>query len=203
MIEAGFETTDPITGTNTRVLEANKETNGSGWTLEVRCPAGAAPHILEHIHLTWTESFKIISGTAHYKLDGEKKSAQAGDTLIMPPGKAHIHPWNAGDTDMIYHQINVFDKPSTDAVEDVIGVFATLNGLAREGKLGKRGLPKNPLQFAATLRTLVKHEGFDAKVPIPVQRATAATLGKLAVSLGYASRYDRFTEQASVAASKL
>lgn len=68
---------------------------------------------------------------------------------------------------MVYRQTNEFARRSPEAVDDVIGVFATLNGLTREGKVGRRGLPKNSLQFAATLRTLVKHEGFDASVPIP------------------------------------
>lgn len=55
-----------------------------------------------------------------------------------------------------------------------------------------RGQRGNPLQFAATLRMLVKHEGFDAAVPIPIQRATSATLGRLAEALGYRGVYERY-----------
>ena len=93
---------------------------------------------------------------------------------------------------MVYRQINDFGAPNSSAVNDVLGVFATINGLAREGKIGKKGLPKNPLQFAATLRTLVKHEGFDAAVPISIQRGTSATLGRLAEALGYRGVYERY-----------
>ena len=93
---------------------------------------------------------------------------------------------------MVYRQTNKFARRSPEAVDDVIGVFATLNGLTREGKVGRRGLPKNPLQFAATLRTLVKHEGFDASVPIPVQRFLGATLGWISEALGYRAVYPRF-----------
>jgi hypothetical protein len=75
---------------------------------------------------------------------------------------------------------------------DVLGVFATINGLAREGRIGKKGLPKNPLQFAATLRTLTKHQGFDAAVPITVQRMVSATLGRFAEALGYRGAYSRY-----------
>ena len=192
MIKAGFSTIDPRTETRTVVLESDAETQSTGWVLEVHCPAGAPPHILEHIHLTWTERFEIVSGTARYKLDGREHTAQAGEVIVMPPGQAHIHPWNAGDTAMVYRQINEFEDPSPDATQDVLGVFATINGLAREGKVGKRGLPKNPLQFAATLRTLVKHQGYDASVPIPVQRAVAATVGRVAETLGYRSSYPRY-----------
>lgn len=57
---------------------------------------------------------------------------------------------------MVYRQINEFERRNSQAVTDVLGVFATLNGLTLEGKVGSKGLPKNPLQFAATLRTLVR-----------------------------------------------
>jgi hypothetical protein len=67
-----------------------------------------------------------------------------------------------------------------------------MSGLAREGRVGKRGLPKNPLQLAATARTLTKHRGFDATVPIPIQLALSATLGRLAEALGYRGVYERY-----------
>lgn len=192
MIEAGFSTIDPRTQTRTTVVEGAAETDGAGWVLEVRCPPGAPPHILKHVHATWTETFEIVSGTARYVLGREERTAQAGETVVMPPGVPHIHPWNAGETEMVYRQINAFAAPNPEAVADVIGVFATINGLARDGKVGKRGLPKNPLQFAATLRTLVKHEGYDAAVPIPVQRFVAATFGRLAEAAGYRSSYPHY-----------
>ena len=93
---------------------------------------------------------------------------------------------------MVYRQTDKFARRSPEAVDEVIGVFATLNGLTREGKVGRRGLPKHPLQFAATVRTLVKHEGFDAAVPIPVQRFLSATLGWISEALGYRAVYPRF-----------
>jgi hypothetical protein len=64
--------------------------------------------------------------------------------------------------------------------------------MTREGKLDKRGLPKNPLQFAATLRTLTKYDGYDASVPIPAQKILAATLGRLAEAIGYKAVYPQY-----------
>lgn len=116
----------------------------------------------------------------------------AGESIVTPPGLKHIHPWNAGDGVMVYRQVVDCGKRSPDALHDVIGVFATLNGLAREGRLNGKGLPKNPLQFAATLRTLVKHEGYDAAAPVGAQRFLAATLGRLAETLGYRAVYPRY-----------
>jgi hypothetical protein len=48
-----------------------------------------------------------------------------------------------------------------------------------------QGRPKNPFQLAVTLKTLGKHGGYDAALPIPVQKFLAATLGRLAEALGY------------------
>jgi hypothetical protein len=192
MILAGSETSDPITGTRSLVIEAAQETQGQGWLLEVYCPVGAAATIQEHVHLTWTETFEIIAGTATYKLAGSEKQLNAGETIVFPAGVAHIHPWNAGDTVLIYRQSSRFAQANPDAVNDVLGVFATVNGLASEGKVNAKGLPKDPLQLAVTLRTLAKYDGFVTEMPIGVQRFLSATLGRLAELLGYRGVYPRY-----------
>jgi hypothetical protein len=86
---------------------------------------------------------------------------------------------------MVYRQTDRFGAPDPAATHDVIGAFATIADLAREGRVSRKGLPKNPLQFAASLRTLTRHGGYDAAVPIPVQKLVAGTLGRLAEMLGY------------------
>jgi len=192
MIHAGFETTDPFTGTRSIVIAGAEETQGRGWIIEVHCPEGARPAILEHLHLTWTETFEILRGSATYRLGGVEQPLAAGERVVMPPGVPQVHPWNTGSGVMIYRQTNDFGAATPEAVHDVLGAFATINGLAREGKIGRKGLPKNPLQLAATMRTFVRHGGFDAKVPIAVQRVVSATLGRLAEALGYRGVYPRY-----------
>jgi len=93
---------------------------------------------------------------------------------------------------MVFRHTNNFGATTPEAVTDVIGAFATMFGLAREGRADKRGFPKNPLQLAATARTLTKHRSFDAAIPIPFQLALSATLGRLAEALGYRGVYDRY-----------
>ena len=193
MIRAGFETTDPITNTRTIVIQGAEETEGRGWVLEVHCPEGAPPAIMEHVHLGWTETFEILGGSAAYTLDGQQQVAEEGEIITMRPGLKHVHPWNIGSGEMVYRQSNDFGAVSPDAVHEVLGVFATINGLAGEGKIGMKGLPKNPLQLAACLRLLAKHEGFDAALPIAAQRFVSATLGRLAERLGYHGADPRFT----------
>jgi mannose-6-phosphate isomerase-like protein (cupin superfamily) len=185
MIKANFIIHNPLTNSKTKVVESDQETNGMGWLLEVICQPQAKPDIKEHIHLHWTETFNIRSGEAFYKLDGEEKRASAGESFTVMPGQKHIHPWCAGNEPLVYTQRDEFGKQSPDAVQEVLGVFATLAELAREGKVNKDGLPKNPLQLAATLRTLAKHGGYDTSIPIGVTHFISATLGKLAELLGY------------------
>jgi len=195
VIQPGFESTDPRTGTRLVVIAGATETDGRGWVIEVHCPAAAPAAVPEHVHLTWNETFEILHGAARYVVGGKAGLARTGDTISMPAGVTHIHPWNGGSGEMVYRQTNDFGCACLDAVDDVLGAFATLNGLARDGKIGKQGYPKNPLQFAATLRTLTKHEGFDAAVPIWAQRAVSASLGRLAEMLGYRGVYQRYVEE--------
>ncbi len=192
MIRAGFTYEHPITHTRVIVLETEAETNGTGWLLEVHMVPWAGPEFPEHVHLTWTETFAIIAGSAYYTLNGVQGSAKAGDTIVMPAGQPQIHPWNAGDTELVYRQRNTFAQPSPRVVQDVMGVFATLAGLAREGKVNKQGFPKNPLQLFAMMKTLNKYDGYDPKFPIRVQKLLSTTLGSLAEALGYRATYPRF-----------
>jgi mannose-6-phosphate isomerase-like protein (cupin superfamily) len=192
VIRAGFKTTDPLTQTRFLVVKGAEEMAGRGWVLEVECPEGAAPAFLTHLHRNWTETFEILKGSATCSLGGKEHKLNAGDSIVMPPMVAHQHPWNTGSGVMVYRQTNDFGAATPDAVHDVLGAFATIHGLARENRVGKRGVPKNPLQFAASARTLNKHGGFDAAVPISVQLAVSATFGRLAELLGYRAIYDRY-----------
>jgi quercetin dioxygenase-like cupin family protein len=195
MIKANFIIENPLTNSKTKVIESDQETNGMGWLLEVTCQPKAKPDIKEHIHLSWTETFEIISGEAFYKVNGTERRASTGESFNVTPGQKHVHPWCAGNEPLVYTQKNEFDKHSPDAVQEVLGVFATVAGLAREGKVNKDGLPKNPLQLAATLRTLAKHGGYDASIPIGTSKFVSATLGKLAELLGYQGVYSKYMEK--------
>src|SRR5262245_66355806 len=45
--------------------------------------------ITEHIHPHQEERFIITAGQAHFTLDGEKRVAGAGETIIVPAGIPH------------------------------------------------------------------------------------------------------------------
>lgn len=194
MIRAGFTIENPRTNSRTIVIESDSETKGKGWLLEVHAPPKAQPDIAEHFHLTWTETFEIISGQAYYRLDGVQKTAQAGETIVMSPGKLQVHPWNAGETELVYRQRDDFGEANPQAVQDVLGVFATLAGLTKLGQVDEKGLPKNPLQMAATLRILTRYGGYDASASVGAQNFLAATLGRLAEALGYRAIHPEYVK---------
>jgi len=185
MIRAGFTIDSPLTKSHLIVIESDVETKGMGWLLEIHCVPNAPSDVPEHLHQSWTETFEIVSGSAHYSLDGIQKTIKTGEKFVVLPGHRHIHPWNAGDTEMVYRQRDNFEQPSSGAVQDVLGVFATRADLAREGKVDSQGRPKNPLQLAVTMRTLNKYGGYDARVSIFMQNIIGGSLGRFAELLGY------------------
>jgi mannose-6-phosphate isomerase-like protein (cupin superfamily) len=194
VIGKGFVIENPTTHSRVTVLEGEAETGGRGWLLENRRVPHTGADVPEHVHLRWTETFEILSGTATYKLNHETKTAAAFDVIVMPPRLPHIHPWNTGDTELVYRQRTEYGTPDPLAMEDVLGALATRAGLAREGKCDEQGRPRHPLQLAASLKLLNKHGGYDASIPMFVQDLLGVTLGTVGNLLGYKAVYQKFLE---------
>jgi quercetin dioxygenase-like cupin family protein len=183
MIRAGFTFEHPVTKTRTVVLESDAETNGMGWLLDVTRYSKAGSDLGEHLHQTWTETFEILKGTAKYKLDGNEKIAKAGESFVVEPNHFHVHPWNADEEELIYRQRDHFEHPSPAAVQDILGIFATRTGMARDG-IRLKGFAKLLFQ-AATIRTAIKHGNYVANPSMNMQKVLASTLGLLGELLGY------------------
>lgn len=185
MITAGAKAHNHLTGSDWEVIEADAETGARGVLLRVTCPVGAAPDVIRHIHQDWHEDFTILSGTCSYRLGRNVGSATAGETIAMPPGVPHVHPWNSGDEPLVYEHRAIFPEPRPGAVEDTLGVFFT--GFARSkvpGRYFANGLPRNPLLLVAVGRKLGKHGSYLAALPIMGQKVTNATLGAILEALG-------------------
>jgi mannose-6-phosphate isomerase-like protein (cupin superfamily) len=48
-------------------------------------------------HLAFDEGFRVVSGRAVYRLDGEEGALEPGDELIIPAGVPHLDPYNPFD----------------------------------------------------------------------------------------------------------
>jgi quercetin dioxygenase-like cupin family protein len=116
MIRPGFVIESPATRTRAVVIESDAETSGMGWLLKVTCAPNAGPNIADHLHLSWTETFEILSGNAYYEIDGTRKTARAGESFTARPRQRHVHPWNAGDDELVFCQRTVFAEPNPQAV---------------------------------------------------------------------------------------
>ncbi|MBI5825596.1 MAG: cupin domain-containing protein [Chloroflexi bacterium] len=190
MIRAGFTFEHPATRTKTVVLESDAETNGMGWLLEVTRYSKVGSDLGEHLHQTWTETFEIIKGTAKYKLDGVEKTAKAGESFVVEPNHFHVHPWNANDDELVYRQRNHFEKANPAAVQDILGIFATRTGMARDG-VRYKGFAKLLFQ-SATIRTAIKHGNYVASPSMTMQKVLGATLGLLGEMLGYKAIHPQY-----------
>jgi mannose-6-phosphate isomerase-like protein (cupin superfamily) len=171
------------------VLKTSAETGGALLQFEETYPPGRGKEANSpHVHLTFDERFEIVEGRAAYVVNGAERLAQAGETVIIPHGAAHLNPYNAGDTSMrVIHSI-ALDPPNVRTLESFENAFDTLGRLAQRGQLNEQRHPKSFLQFAVILQSLHPHS-YAAGVPIPIQRAMFGLLGGLGRLLGYRASY--------------
>jgi quercetin dioxygenase-like cupin family protein len=95
----------------------------------------------EHFHPTLTERFQVIRGQVGFLIDGEERVLGPGDHATVPPGTRHDW-WQVGpETAEVVVEV--------DPGDGFLEMVGTLFGLARDGKVNRRGLP-GLLQLAVT-----------------------------------------------------
>jgi mannose-6-phosphate isomerase-like protein (cupin superfamily) len=190
MAHPGQVVTDPLTGTRIGVVTTSAETGGKLLQFDETYPPGRGKEANSpHVHLTFDERFEIVEGCAAYVVNGAERLVQAGETVTIPRGTAHLNPYNAGATSMrMIHSI-ALDPPNVRTLESFENAFDTLGRLAQRGQLNGQRHPRSFLQFAVILQSLHPHS-YAAGVPIPLQRAMLGLLGGLGRLLGYRANYD-------------
>ncbi len=146
--------------------------------LEVFIRAGA-PGTPEMIHPHQDESFKVLSGSLDFRIGGQERRLQAGESLLIPKGTPH-NWWNASDEEA--HAL-VEIRPALRSEE----LFANIYGLCNE----KGALP-NPLQMAVLVN---EHwnEGYLTKPPLLVQKVLFGALAPVGRLLGYKAHYPKYS----------
>ena len=95
----------------------------------------------EHFHPTLTERFHVISGQVGFLIGGEERVLAAGDQATVEPNVRHDW-WQVGaETAEVVVEVAPGDR--------FVEMVGTLFGLARDGKVNRRGLP-GLLQLAVT-----------------------------------------------------
>ena len=184
MARQGDTIENPVTGERLAFLATSRDTGGEmlrlEWSLE---PYGFLPGA--HTHPHQVERFEVLSGTLGIRVGRHKHSLDAGEAVVVPPGA--VHRWcNEGDE--VLRGLIEF-RPAL----DMESLFETSFGLARDGKVSKKGVP-NPLQIIALLDEYVDELGIPW-VPRWVQHAVVSLLAPLARGRGYRGRYPEYSDQ--------
>lgn len=138
---------------------------------------------LAHVHPRQEERFEIVSGTARVRVGWRVRRARAGESVVVPAGTVH-RLWNDGEDEL--HVLVEF-RPALRTEEG----FEQLFGLARDGKLSRRGFP-HPLQIAVVAKEF-RNEGRFPFLPAIAQRALIAPFAALGTRRGYRAVDPRFS----------
>lgn len=187
MARQGETIENPVSGERVTFLETSRETAGGllrlEWFLE---PDGFLAGA--HTHPYQEERFEVLSGTLRIRVGRRKHTLGAGDAIVVPPGTVHAW-WNEGEETL--HGLVEF-RPAL----DMESVFETFFGLARGGKVSKKGVP-NLLQIIALLDEYRDEIGIPW-IPRRVRHAIVSLLAPLARQRGYRGRYPEYGDQRSL-----
>jgi quercetin dioxygenase-like cupin family protein len=184
MARQGDTIENPVTGERIAFLATSRDTGGEllrlEWSLE---PYGFLPGT--HTHPHQVERFEVLSGTLGIRVGRRKYSLGAGEAVVVPPGAVHRW-WNEGDEGL---RGLIEFRPAL----DMESLFETSFGLARDGKVSKKGIP-SLLQIIALLDEYEDELG----IPWVPQRAQHAIVSRLAPwprRRGYRGRYPEYSDQ--------
>jgi mannose-6-phosphate isomerase-like protein (cupin superfamily) len=165
---------NPVTGERIVWRATSRETGGELLAFDFWLrPGGSVP--LAHVHPRQEERFLIVAGRARIRVGWRKLVLGPGEEVVVSPGTVH-RLWNAGADEL--HAIIEF-RPAGRLEQG----FEQLFGLARDGRLGKRGIP-NPLRMAVMAPEYLDEVALPF-VPGAVQRAVFAPLAPIGRALGY------------------
>jgi mannose-6-phosphate isomerase-like protein (cupin superfamily) len=171
---AGEEIRNATAGLTLRLLQTGADTDGQLLEMEATYePSSIDP--VEHFHPRQDEHFEVLEGTLRAEIDGELRELRAGDVLDVPAGTTHAM-WNASD-----HRART--RWQTRPALRTEQFFETLARLAREGKIGAKGVP-NPLQLAV-LANAYRDEFRTTKPPQPLQAVLLPVLSAIGRLFGY------------------
>jgi quercetin dioxygenase-like cupin family protein len=169
---------NPVSGERITFRKTSADTGGEYLEIDVELtPDGAVPG--RHVHPSQEERFEILSGNVRFRKGLKRIDAKAGDVIIVEPGKAHKFK-RAGEEGAAM-RVRV-----TPALE-MERLFETAVGLAEDGRVTKKGMPK-PLDLALFVSEF-KNEVRGPGSPGWIQRASLAPLAYLARRRGRAERY--------------
>jgi mannose-6-phosphate isomerase-like protein (cupin superfamily) len=148
-------------------------------------PGGAVP---EHVHPRQQERFTIVSGEAHFTLEGGERAIGAGESIVVAAGVRHAEE-NRGSVEVV----GVVELRPALNTRQMHEAFA---GLAADGMANASGAPRSPLQLGATIWHF-RRESRVTSPPIWMQNLMLAPLAALARLFRVRPHYPRWDSRTS------
>ena len=153
-----------------------RESTDEVFSMDLYVEPGGGIRAPDHIHPRQEERLRVVAGSARFRVDGEERTASAGEIVTVPIGLAHT--WeNAGDEEL---HLDVTYRPGLKSARTF---FRTYFRWAQQGMLEPDGRP--PLMDWAVLFRETQDFIAIAKVPLPVQRVLAGLLAPIARRRGH------------------
>jgi len=172
---------NPFTGEHIAFTDTAETTGGQLVRFDWRSSPGGM--ITEHVHPHQEERFIIISGVAHFTMNGKPLVAEPGQIVIVPAGVPHSEG-NTGTADVV----GIVElRPALQSRQ----WHEALAGLAADFRCTPRGAPTNPFQLGATFWHF-RHESRATSPPIWLQDIVLPPLWLLAKIVGKRPYYDRW-----------
>jgi hypothetical protein len=147
-------------------------------------PEGSRLVALPHRHPDIAEHFEVLEGEAQYRVGRERRREAGPHCFDVPRDTAHVHPANAGRGSLRVRQWVELERPDAELLEGMARYFETICALASEGRVDRRGLILNPLQFALTISELLMPGTYLSFPPPWAQRPPVTALAALARRAG-------------------
>ena len=166
MITPGQTLENPVTGERVTFTDTAASSGGELLAFDLGLPPGASVPI-PHVHPIQTERFEVVDGQVRFRIGLRHRMATAGDVVEVKPGVMHGFA-NVGDGEA---RMRVEVRPAL-AMEEM---FAEVVEMAQQGRMNRRGLPRNPLALAALARRY-DQEAHAPFLGVGVQRLLLAPL---------------------------
>ena len=125
---------NPVLQNRIEFKELCEETSGTRTVAEVTLKSGG--NIPLHYHNEFSEYYEVLEGELKMQVGNEIKTLHKGDYLLIPVKMVHKY-FNVSDRDV---KFKVVIQPGNIGYQLLVSV---LNGLARDKRVNKQGLPTN------------------------------------------------------------
>lgn len=173
MAYAGQTIHNPITGEHITFVATADETNGESLIFECAVEPGKA-RLAPHLHTGQDEHFTMLSGTLGAMVGKEVYTLLPGQQLTLP--RKIVHQWWNPTSQEVRFRVEVSPARNLEATLEAIC------GMAREGRLTKGAMPKDPFRLALFGKL---SETYLPVVPVWMQRIGLAMGAAMARMLGY------------------